>query len=143
LNLGVDQARVEGVQLVPAEPQLLDSAGRHVLDEDVRLLRHFLDEREAARRLQVHRHRLLVGVVDHEIIGVRPGFRAGAEDAARLAAFRVLDLDHLGAELGQDLGAGGAGLELRQIEHADAGEAVRRDGVDIHCGAPSGMDTAR
>jgi hypothetical protein len=32
---------------------------------------------------------------------------------------------------------------LRQIEHADAGEAVRRDGVDIHCGAPSGMDTAR
>src|SRR5439155_11738187 len=49
---------------------------------------------------------------------------ASAEDAASLAALRFLDLDDLCAELGQDLGAGRAGLELRQVEDADPGEAI-------------------
>jgi hypothetical protein len=35
LDLGVDQARVERVQHLPAETQTLDRARRHVLDEDV------------------------------------------------------------------------------------------------------------
>ena len=128
LDLGVDQARVEPVQFVPAEPQLLDRARRHVLDEHVGLCRHLLDQRETARRFQIDRDRFLVGVVDHEVIGVGAGLRAGAEDAAGLAAPRVLDLDDLGAELGHHLGAGRPGLELRQVEHANPGEAVRRGG---------------
>ena len=136
LDLGVDQARVELVQLVPAEAQFLDRAGRHVLDEDVGLLRHVLDQREAARRFQIDRNGFFIGVVDHEVIGVGAGFRTGAENAAGFAAFRVFDLDDLGAELGHDLGAGRTGLELRQVEHAKPGEAVRRDGGFGHCVAP-------
>ena len=48
LDLGVDQPRVERVQHVPAEPQALDRARRHVLDEDVGARGHLLDEAEAA-----------------------------------------------------------------------------------------------
>src|SRR2546428_33844 len=55
-----------------------------------------------------------------------PGLHGG------LAALRVLDLDDLGAELGQDLGAGRTGLELRQVEDAHPGKAVRRGGGFSH-----------
>src|SRR5207247_4198009 len=43
----------------------------------------------------------------------------------------------LGAELGQDLGGGRAGLELRQVEHPHSGEAIRRGGGIGHNLAPS------
>ena len=41
-------------------------------------------------------------------------------------AGRALDLDHVGAEVGEDLGAPGPGEHPRQVEHADAGERLRR-----------------
>ena len=136
-DLGVDQPRVQRVQLVPAEAELLDRAGRHVLDEDIGLRRHLLDQREPARRFEVDRHRLLVGVVDHEIIGVGTGLRAGTENAPGFAALRVFHLDDLGAELGQHLGAGRTGLELRQVEHPHSGKTIRCGGGIGHRQAPS------
>ena len=138
LDLGVDQARVERVQHLPAEAQAFDRARRHVLDEDVGVLGHLLDERDAALGLEVDRDRFLVGVVDHEVVAVGTRRRSGADRAAGLAALGALDLDDLGPEHREDLGAGRARLELRQVEDSDAGQALRRYGVVvIHLVAPS------
>ena len=53
---------------------------------------------------------------------VRAGRRV--ERAAGIAVLRVLDLDDVGAEPGERLGAGGAGLELGEVENAHAGQAI-------------------
>ena len=46
-------------------------------------------------------------------------------DAARLVAFGRLDLDHLGAVVGQHLRAEGTGQHLREVQHAKARERPR------------------
>src|SRR5207253_59247 len=35
LHLGIDEARVQGMQVLPAEPEPLDRPGSEVLDEDI------------------------------------------------------------------------------------------------------------
>src|SRR6516165_11173401 len=47
LYLRIDYARVEGADDIVAETQSLDSAGRKVLGEDIGLLGHLLDQRQA------------------------------------------------------------------------------------------------
>ena len=103
------------MQVFPAEPEPLDRAGSEVLDEYVGLLRHLLDEGKAALGFEVDGDRFLVGVVDHEVIGVCIGLGAGAEDPAGLAALGIFHLDNLGAEPGERFGAGRTGLELGQV----------------------------
>ena len=85
LDLAIDDAGVDLLDLVIAEAQPLDRAGRHVLDRDIGLLQQLLDDLEPARRLQVQRHRLLVGVELVEIPGVVVGL-AGPQPAAGIAA---------------------------------------------------------
>ena len=48
------------------------------------------------------------------------------QGTAGFAALRVFDLDDFGAEPGERLGAGRAGLELGQVQNADAGKAAWR-----------------
>ena len=45
----------------------------------------------------------------------------GARD---IAGLRLLELDHVGAEKGQDLGAGRPGLVVRHVDDADAGKGL-------------------
>ena len=124
LDLAIDDAGVDLLDLVIAKPQSLDRARRHVLDRDIGLFQHVADDFEAARRFQVQRQRFLVGVELVEIPGVVVGL-AGAQSAAGIAGCRVLDLDHLGAEPGQALGTGRPGLELGEIHHLDAFQAIQ------------------
>ena len=70
---------------------------------------------------------------------------AGAQPAAGIAASRVLDLDHLGAEPGQHLGAGRARLELGEIDDLDALQKIEVLGVVAHRSPPVAhkcLDTA-
>src|ERR1700730_14307895 len=127
LDLGIDDARIDRADDVVAEPEPFDRTGREVLGEDIGLLYHLLDQLQAAVGLQIDRQRALVGVVHHEIIRIA---KAGA---AGLAA-RRLDLGDVGAHPGKRLGARRAGLELRQVEHANTGEAAGRCGSYVHCG---------
>src|SRR6516165_10503013 len=90
-----------------AEPQTLNRAGREVLGEDVRPLRHLLDQSQAALVFEVDGQRALVGVVHHEIEGVAKAGTAGF-------AARRLHLGDVSTHPGERLGAGRAGLELRQ-----------------------------
>ena len=59
------------------------------------------------------------------------------QEAARFAALRVFHLDDLGAEPGERLGAGRAGLELGQVQDTDAGKTARKCAVDCHFLVPS------
>ena len=115
LDLGVDDAGIDRADDIVAEPQPLDRAGREILGEDIGLLHHLLDQRQPALGFQVDGERALVGVVHHEIVGV-------AEAGAAGLAARRLDLGDVGAHPGERLGAGRAGLELRQVEDANAGQ---------------------
>src|SRR5437764_1005292 len=60
LDLAVDDAGVELLDLVIAEAQPLDRTGRHVLDCHIRLLQQLPDNFEPARRFQIQRQRFLV-----------------------------------------------------------------------------------
>jgi hypothetical protein len=124
LDLAVDDAGVELLHRVVGQAEPLDRAGRHVLDHDVALLQQLAHDLEAARRLEVHRQGLLVGVELVEVPGI--GVRlAPLQTAPGIAEPRVLDLHHLGTEPGQGLGAGWPGLELGEVDDANAFQTVK------------------
>jgi len=127
LDLSVDDARIDRADDVVAEPQSLDRAWCEVLGEDISLLHHLLDQRQPALRFQVDGERPLVGVVHHEIV------RVAEAGAAGFAALRVLHLGNVGAHPGKRLGARRAGLELRQVEHANTGEEAGGYRSYVHC----------
>ena len=70
--------------------------------------------------LGVERDRALVAVQHGEVEAVDA--RQVAQLAARDVAARPLDLDHVGAEPGQQLGAGRPGLHMGHVQNADAFE---------------------
>ena len=88
-------------------------------------------------RGDVDRHRALVAVRAEVVRGVAVsravGSRRNGGPQPRVSsppgcagARRPLDLDHVGAEVGQGLRAPGAGEDARQVEDADAVEGHRR-----------------
>src|SRR4029079_19387207 len=92
LDLAIDDARGDFLDLVVAQAQPLYGAGRHVLDGDIRLLQQTADDLEPARRFEAQGHRFLVGVELMEI----PRIGLGAlQPAAGIARARALDLHHL------------------------------------------------
>ena len=98
--------------------------GPKILDHDIRRLRQAHERGAPLALFQVERHRPLVAVqVDHVVAVPRP-----ADAFVRIDAGRRLDLDHVGAEIGQDAAAGRPGADARQIEHAQVGERRGRDG---------------
>src|SRR5271166_5846520 len=125
-DLGIDDRRIDAADDIIAEAQTLNRAGREVLGEDVRLLHHLLDQCQTALIFEVDGQRALVGVVHHEIVGVAKAGAAGF-------AARRLHLGDVGAHPGERLGAGRAGLELRQVEDADALEEAGGYGGYGHC----------
>ena len=133
LDLGEDQSRVDlgELRVVEAEPR--EGAGRHVLDEHVGLLDHAPQQRLAFLALEVAGHAALVEIVVDEIVGVGVG-AVGEAPAPRLAAIGLLHLDDIGAEPGQGFGAGGARLELGEVEHLDALERRRGAGGGVLLG---------
>ena len=87
-----------------------------------------IDQPEQARHrrrvLQVHRDRALAQV--DRVERAAGALQKGRAPAARIvAALGPLDLDHVGAEVREDLGAVGPRQILRDLDHADAlGAAV-------------------
>src|SRR5262249_15322279 len=115
-----DDARVRRAQPLPVEAQALHEPGREVLDDDVGALDHLEKELLAFGLLQIDGDAALVGVEHEEEHRVEA--RNFGAIAPRLLAARRLDLDHVGPEPAQELGAGGAGLELREVEDPHAGQ---------------------
>src|SRR5262245_45253758 len=116
--------------LVVGEAEPFNYAGREILGKDVGLSDEIAQQLLAARALQIQRNRFLVRIEHHEVVAVRI-LPIRGRAASLLSADRILDLDDLGAEPGERLGDGGARLELREVNHLDAGQGRLRHGLRL------------
>ena len=119
----IDQAWIALFQPGLSEAEARQHAGPVVLDEHVGPGEQAVQHRLAMRRLEVEGERVLVAVDGHETGGLIADPVLGHRVVAGgLAARRPLDLDHLGAQVGQHQPAGGRGENVRQLDHPDARE---------------------
>jgi hypothetical protein len=114
-----DHARVQLLDPLPGEPHAVESARSEILHEHVAVLDQPLEHSLALRALGIESHRPLVVIQHGEVQAVGPGNVAQLL-ARDVAAAGLLDLDHVGAEPGQQLCASRSGLHVREIENAYA-----------------------
>ena len=118
--VGVDDRRVDRGHLGIAEPERGDRLGPHRVDEHVGPRHQRPQGVLAGAGAQVEHHAALAAVhVDEDAAHAR--LRRGRDVAGRVAG-RRLDLDHVGAHVGHDLGAVGPHDHRRQVDHAHAGQ---------------------
>ena len=96
----VDQARQARVQMLEAEPQAVERARPEVLDQDVGARQEALEQRAAARLLEIERDAEF-GAVDGQEVAAFSLDKRRPPDARVVPLAGILDLDHLGAEIGQ------------------------------------------
>src|SRR5207245_7969673 len=106
-----------------AETHLRHHARAEVLEHDVGLLHERGEDLLAARIAQVEADALLAAVVNREVYALAPYHR---RMGARLLAARRLDLDDLGAEIGEGHAAAGARLGAGQPQDPHRVERRRR-----------------
>src|SRR6516165_9493061 len=130
LDRDIDDARVDFADDVIAKAEPFDDAGGEILGKDIGLFDQPAQNGAPLVGLQIGGDALLVGVEQHEVLGIDALF-VGRCAAALLAPGRLFDLDHLGAEPSQGQGAGRPGLELGEIHHSHAvqGTALHRRGL--------------
>ena len=111
-----DEPPIEAEQDVGAQAPLLQRAGDEILDEDVGVADEALQQILASRVREVERHRPLAARVD-----LPPELAAVAQPRAqRIAATRVLDLDDVGAVIGEHRGQHATGDEPRAVDDPQA-----------------------
>ena len=87
------------------------------------------DRVESLRGLEVDRHRALVPVEREVVGGVRS--HEGRPPLTRVVAFAgTLDLDHVGAQIAQDLGRERSGEHPGEVQDADTGQRKRIHGAE-------------
>ena len=119
---GPHQLRIERPHILVAEAHFAHGAGAQVLHHHVGAQDQLLKDLLPAGVAQVQRQALFVAVVAHEARRL-PGavfFGEGRHGAPGVAAARTLDLDDLGAGIGQQQSAIGAGHVLLQTGNPDA-----------------------
>jgi len=125
----IDEPGVDGRHALPVEAEARHHARAEVLDEDVGALDQAPGDRLALGALEIEREAPLVAVRGEEedahavLVEVASGPVALPEPAARR-----LDLDHVGAEVGEELDAGRPEEELGEAEDAGAGQDGERSG---------------
>ena len=120
-----DQSGVASRQRVVAKVPGLEHSRLEVLDDDIGLVGELANDVACLRVLQVERHALLVARLH-----LPPYARAFMHQpplAQRVTAGfagcgRRLDLDHLGAEVGERARGKGAGDQLTEFDHLESGE---------------------
>ncbi|GBD13995.1 hypothetical protein HRbin24_02044 [bacterium HR24] len=120
-DVAIDQARVEDGELFVGEAEVLQGTGAQVGDEHVGTLDELPGDLPAFFRLQVQGHAALAPVVllEGRVEGGRHAQGAG-EEATERVAVGWLQLDDVGAPVGQDGGAGRPRHPERQLDHLDA-----------------------
>ena len=117
LDRGDDHARVVLVDVVPGQAHAVERAGGEVLDQHVAGLDQPVEDIHALGMLGIDGDRPLAAVEHGEIEAV--GIGHVAQLAARdIAGARTLDLDHVGAHIGEQLGAGRSRLHVGEVENA-------------------------
>ena len=125
---GHDQPGVAGSQGVIAHAPLFQGTGAEVLDEDVRLVDEGQGQLPAFRLAQVEGHRALVAP-DHGPPGRQALGQGPAPLAHGIALARVLDLDHVRAEVAKDLPAEGPGDEGSHFDDPEVGQGAFHGGI--------------
>ena len=124
-RIGIDDRGVDLLQLFVAQAQALDRRRPAVVDEEVGGFDQVLQHGAGGGLLEVEAERALVAVGRHVD---RPHALVAPHRATRHAqqiAFRRLDLDHVGAHVGQMLRGERPQQHGRQIDHAHALERSR------------------
>src|SRR5688572_20786894 len=106
--------------MLPAQVPLFERTGAKVFDHDLAFAREAAHDRLAFGLAQVERDRLLVTRL--HLPPERYAVAHAPPAAQRVAVARRLDLDHLGAEIGERLAAEGPGDKRAELEDFDAGE---------------------
>ena len=121
-----DQPGIFRGQALVTQAPFFQRAGTEILDHDVRIPCHARHDLLAFGSAQIDGHRFLVAVLH-----IPPQRRALVELApfAQGIAIRRLDLDHLGAELGEELSGKGARNELPQLQHLYSLEGLAHTGL--------------
>ena len=139
------EAWVDLHEVVVGEAEAGHDAGPEVLGDDVGPGGEPPHHVPALRRRQVDRDRALAGVLLAEVRALRP-----LPELPRHVALRRLDLDHVGAEVGEQPAGVRAGEHPAQVEHLDALERcchqrslpVSPASPDAHCGGHLGAPDA-
>jgi hypothetical protein len=125
-NGGVDQLGEALVQGLVAQAQAIHDAAAIILDHRVGAVAQPHHQLAALGALEVDGDRLLVAVHRGEVAAERPELVVGmvGADDPRVVAVERLDLDDLGALVGQQHGAEWAGQHLGEIDDADSIEGT-------------------
>ncbi len=133
----VHQCRVERAQAGVVQPVLRQPADLVVFHQYLAARGQRADQRLPLRLGEVDGDRTLAAVGAQVVRRLGGVVARGVPEERRppatgvVAHARALDLDHVGAEIGQHLGGPRPGQDARQVEHAHAVEQVHR-GVP-HC----------
>ena len=123
-NAGVDDALVDLAQRLVVDAEALFHVGAEILHHHVGLGDQAAEGGKPLRRLQVERDAALVAVQILEVGTI-------ARPAGRLAPFemrRGLDLDHIGAPVGELPHRGGARTHAGEVENRETRKGLRGPG---------------
>ncbi|MCZ7617450.1 MAG: hypothetical protein M5U32_03800 [Myxococcota bacterium] len=124
------------LQRVAVEPEFARALERQVLDEQVGAGEQALQRGAAVLAREIQRDAALVRVEEHEqpaLLGIRRVARERAP-GARDVAVRILDLHHVGAEVGEQTRAVGGRDAFAEFDHADAVECLCHGRGSLPCG---------
>ena len=123
----INEPRVEAVKRIVVEAELGEPADLEVLDQDIRARRKPAHDFAAPIGCEVGDNRALAAIARVEIGGRRLAIRLDKRRSpgARFVAARALDLDDVGAEIGQRLARRRAGEHARELDDAQAGKRAR------------------
>ncbi|MNZ89686.1 hypothetical protein D3C78_1086210 [compost metagenome] len=133
----VDQPRVDLFQTGVVEAVGGQAADLEILQQDVRLQGQLADDALALLAGEVDGQRLLVAVGAQVIGRFRGVLALGVAQERRppvtgvVACAWALDLEHLGAEIGEDLPGPGAGQHAGQVEDADMRQGAGHGGTSF------------
>ncbi|MPM40034.1 hypothetical protein SDC9_86672 [bioreactor metagenome] len=113
-----DKLRIEGRQLLPAQPPLLQRPGTEILDHDVDFAGQATYDLARLVALEVERDRLLVATL--RVPPQRGTLVELAPFAQRIPVLRRLDLDHFRAELSQQRAGVRPRYQRAEFKYLDA-----------------------
>ena len=119
-----DHALVEGPELGVRAAETLHHAGAEVLPDDVGPTDEVVEDLTPGIPGEVERDGLLAAVDREEVRRLAVGEERRTHDPHRVAAVGVLDLDHLGAHVGEQHRAVRPREHAGEVEHADAREEL-------------------
>ena len=137
---GVDQPGVRGAQAGRVEPEFLEAPDLEILDQHVGVGRHLANQCRTVVSRKIDRHRALAAVggevISRDLLALMlvPRRPPVARVVPRAG---LLDLDHFGAKIGEQLRRPRPGKHPRQVEHADPFERL------LHARRRHGLRSAR